>query len=109
VLVRALEPVSGLARMRRRRGAVPVERLARGPGCVAAALGLTRAHDGLDLTRGPLWISDLPPRRGGRPVAQGPRVGIRAGAERPWRFRLRGHPCVSGPRRNAVDTPDARS
>ena len=98
VLVRALEPVLGLDVMRRRRGAVPERNLASGPGCVATALGLTRAHDGCDLTRGPLWVSDLPPRRGGHRVAAGPRVGIRVGTERAWRFRLAGHPSVSGPR-----------
>jgi DNA-3-methyladenine glycosylase len=98
VLVRALEPVLGLEVMRRRRGAVPDRKLASGPGCVAKALGLTRADDGSDLTRGPLWLSDAAPRRGGHPVAAGPRVGIRVGTERAWRFRLAGHPSVSGPR-----------
>ena len=98
VLVRALEPALGLAIMRRRRGPVPDPRLASGPGCVARALGLTRSHDGLDLTRGPLWISDLPVRRGGLPVVAGARVGIREGTGRAWRFRLAGHPSVSGPR-----------
>jgi DNA-3-methyladenine glycosylase len=101
VLVRALEPVSGLDVMRRRRGAVPDERLASGPGCVARALGLTRAHDGSDLTRGPLWVSDLAPRRRGLEIVAGSRVGIRAGTERAWRFRLAGHPSVSGPRTRA--------
>jgi len=98
VLVRALEPALGLAIMRKRRGPVPDPRLASGPGCVARALGLTRAHDGLDLTRGPLWISDLPPRRRGLPVVAGSRIGIREGTGRAWRFRLAGHPSVSGPR-----------
>jgi len=98
VLVRALEPAFGLALMRRRRGPVPAERLASGPGCVARALALTRAHDRLDLTRGPLWISDLPPRRRGLRVVAGSRVGISAGIGRAWRFRLAGHPSVSGPR-----------
>jgi DNA-3-methyladenine glycosylase len=97
VLVRALEPVDGPALMRRRRGVAAEARLASGPGNVARALGLTRAHDGLDLTRGPLWLSDLPPRRSGRRVARSGRVGIRVAAERPWRFRLEGHPCVSPP------------
>ncbi len=108
VLVRALEPVEGVELMRRRRGPVPVERLACGPGCVARALGLTRAHDGLDLTRGPLWVSDLPARRAGRRIASGPRVGIRAGLARAWRFRLAGHPCASGPR-PAVRTAPPRA
>jgi DNA-3-methyladenine glycosylase len=98
VLVRALEPVFGLEAMRARRGPVPDSKLASGPGCVAKALGLTLADDGADLTRGPLWVSDLPPRRGGLPIVAGTRVGIRLGVEREWRFRLAGHPSVSGPR-----------
>jgi DNA-3-methyladenine glycosylase len=106
VLVRALEPLAGLDRMRARRGVGEAARLARGPGCVARALGLTRSHDGLDLTRAPLWVSDAPPRRGGRAVARGPRIGIRAGRERPWRLWLAGHPCVSSPRRTGC--PDHR-
>jgi DNA-3-methyladenine glycosylase len=96
VLIRALEPLAGMEAMARRRGAVARERLARGPGCVARALGLTGAHDGADLTHGPLWLSAQPPRRGGRPIARGPRIGIRRAASRPWRFFLAGHPCVSG-------------
>ena len=98
VLVRALEPIAGLEAMARRRGIEHPERLARGPGCVAQALGLTRVHDGLDLTRGPLWLADRPPRRRGRRIASGTRIGIRVAVERPWRFWLEGHPCVSAPR-----------
>ena len=99
VLLRALEPLAGEGLMRRRRGVHDAERLLRGPGCVAQALGLSREHDGEDLVRGPLWIAQAPPRREGRALASGPRIGIRAGAERAWRFWLDGHPCVSGRRR----------
>jgi DNA-3-methyladenine glycosylase len=101
VLVRALEPLAGEALARRRRGGVPRERLMRGPGCVASALGLSREHDGLDLVAGPLWISAAPADRNGRPVARGTRIGIRVGLEHPWRFWLAGHPAVSGPRDRA--------
>jgi DNA-3-methyladenine glycosylase len=97
VLVRALEPVLGIDLMRRRRGIEASERLARGPGNVARALGLTRAHNGLDLTRGPLWIVDRRAHRGGRAIATGPRVGIRRARDLPWRFFLAGHPSVSAP------------
>jgi DNA-3-methyladenine glycosylase len=97
VLVRALEPVEGDELMRERRGASATFRLARGPGNVARALGLTRAHDGLDLVAGPLWLSDLSPRRGGRRIARGPRIGIRVALDRDWRWILEGHPCVSAP------------
>lgn len=95
VLVRALEPAAGIELMMRARGDVPRERLARGPGCVTRALGLTRAHDGVDLTRGPLWISDLAPRRAGHRVTSSARVGIRHARERQWRFFLAGSAFVS--------------
>ena len=36
-------------------------RLARGPGCVTVALGLDRRHDGLDVSRGPVWVADADP------------------------------------------------
>jgi DNA-3-methyladenine glycosylase len=98
VLIRALEPLEGLALMRRRRGVSELERLARGPGCVTRALGLDRRHDGLDLTHGPLVVESGRPERGGARVARGPRIGIRVAVERPWRFWLAGHTCVSGPR-----------
>ena len=101
VLVRALEPVHGEERMRRRRGLPAGVAPARGPGNVARALGLTRSHNGADLTRGPLWLSDLPAEREGRSIQSGPRVGIASARERPWRFHLEGHPGVSGPRRGA--------
>jgi DNA-3-methyladenine glycosylase len=98
VLIRALEPVAGLAAMARRRGAVARERLARGPGCVTQALGITAADDGTDLTRGRLWLAAGPADRGGRPIARSARIGIGRAVRRPWRFYLAGHPCVSGPR-----------
>jgi DNA-3-methyladenine glycosylase len=99
VLVRALAPLVGLDAMARRRGVDEPRRLARGPGALTQALGLDRSHDGCDLTRGPLWIADLPADRGGHPVARGPRVGIRLAAERPWRYWLAGCDSVSrGPR-----------
>ena len=102
VLVRALEPVEGEELMRERRGGGAVDRLARGPGNVARALGLTRAHDGLDLVGGALWLSDLPPRRRGHRIERGPRIGIRVALDRDWRWFLEGHPCVSASGGRAV-------
>jgi DNA-3-methyladenine glycosylase len=102
VLVRALAPCLGEDLMRRRRGVEAAQRLARGPGNLGRALGLSRGHDGSDLTQGPIWLSNRPPRRFGRVTAAGPRIGIRRGLERRWRFYLEGHPCVSGPRAAAA-------
>jgi len=99
VLVRALEPLLGLAAMRRRRAGVEGARVARGPGSLARAMGLDLRLDGADLTRGPLWIADLPPRRLARRIGRGPRVGITRAATFPWRYWLIGSAAVSaGPR-----------
>jgi len=112
VLLRALAPLAGLAAMARRRTPREPAALARGPGSLARALGVDRRHDGADLTRGPLWVADAAPRREGRRVARGPRVGIRVAVERPWRFWLAGDPHVSRgagagpePRRRPVRAP----
>ena len=102
VLIRALAPERGLELARARRGGVPDERLMRGPGCVAQALGLDRADDGTDLTSGPLWLEAGAPHRDGRATARGPRIGIRVAVERRWRFWLAGDPAVSGSKRAAA-------
>ena len=90
VLIRALAPLEGLARMRERRPKARVDRdLCNGPGKLCAALGISRAHDGLLLTGG----SSLT-LVGGDPVPDeavivGPRVGISKAVEWPLRFRVR--------------------
>ncbi|MFN8589196.1 MAG: DNA-3-methyladenine glycosylase [Candidatus Eisenbacteria bacterium] len=95
VLVRALEPLEGLDAMRERRGVDDVLRLARGPGCVAQALALTREHDGADLLAGPVRVLDGPRVRPPGGIARGPRIGIRHGLDRAWRFFRAGDPFVS--------------
>ena len=103
VLLRALEPLDGLPLMRRRRarrGVPPADMaLARGPGNLARALGLGLRDSGRDVTRGRLWVSNLPAERAGRRVLALPRIGLRRGALRRWRFLLEGHPAASPPRR----------
>jgi len=88
VLLRALEPRTGLVRMAHRRKTGDPRRFTSGPGNVAAALGLERRHDGIDLTRGPLWISSVRPGIAGERIVSSRRIGIRFAAERPWRFTL---------------------
>lgn len=98
VLVRALEPVAGLPLMRERRAALGFkgndEALCRGPGNLTRALGISAVHNEGDLETGALRIEDWGYRAG--PVRRGPRIGIRAGTERPWRFWVAGSACVSG-------------
>ena len=88
VLLRAAEPLAGLDTLRAHRGPHVTERdLCRGPGRLCQALGLTRAHDGRDLSHGDLRL-EPPPRGEARPeLLVGPRVGITKSAELPLRFR----------------------
>ena len=77
ILIRALEPVSGLEIMRRRRPAARTpEELASGPGRLTLALGITRAHNGADLTRGALVVRE-PAEFRPFEIEVTPRVGIR--------------------------------
>ncbi|HUG38935.1 MAG TPA: DNA-3-methyladenine glycosylase [Longimicrobiales bacterium] len=97
VLIRALEPVSGLDTMRARRG-TPDRDLARGPGRLTQALGITGALDGHALHTPPLTIEEGPPIDAAS-IEAGPRVGISRAADWPLRFTVRGSPWVSpGPR-----------
>jgi DNA-3-methyladenine glycosylase len=101
VLLRALSPLRGVELMRERRGlgpAIPEAQLARGPGNLCRAMGIDRAHNGLDLTRSRLVIFQGDPVPA-RAIVRTPRVGIDYAAEwagKPWRFLIRGDAAVSG-------------
>lgn len=98
VLIRALEPLEGIAFMRERRGKVPEVDLARGPGRLASALAIDRALDGIDLLQeGPLWLAVATHPVGA--IRSSRRIGISREAHRLRRFYERGNPHVSGPRR----------
>ncbi len=81
--------------MRRRRGS---PHLASGPGKLCIALGIDRRFDRADLLGKRVWIEDPGGRIPRSAIASGPRIGIDyagAWARRPWRFWVRGNPCVS--------------
>ncbi len=105
VLLRSGEVVEGvdLARLRRNHPAKDVQ-LARGPGNLAQALGITLDDLGTDLlAERPLEFTGvrLGPERTGRPrIVSGPRVGVSKAADVPWRFWLAGDPSVSAYRRS---------
>jgi DNA-3-methyladenine glycosylase len=92
VLIRALEPLSGLAAMRRRRGRKDARLLCAGPGRLCQALGIDRRHDGLPLTEPPFAL-----RHGATEVALaiGKRIGITRAIDQPWRFGLKDSPYLS--------------
>jgi DNA-3-methyladenine glycosylase len=94
VLIRAIEPLEGLATMRRRRGLKDERLLCSGPGRVGEALGITRTHNGLPLDRPPFRLI----ARSEKPeIAAGVRIGISKAAELPWRYGLAGSKFVSKP------------
>ncbi len=99
VLLRALEPLEGLALMRRRRDLSRDQHLCSGPGRLCEALGVNRALDGLAMRGSPVLVlaGEPVPRA---LVARTPRIGITRAAEWPLRFAVRDSPWVSGPRRH---------
>jgi DNA-3-methyladenine glycosylase len=102
VLLRALEPLEGIALMEARRGTTKRLDLARGPGRLAAALAIDRGLDGIDLCApGRLWLATATSGGPGEPgpIGRSPRIGITREVDRLWRFYERGSPFVSGPRR----------
>ena len=109
VLVRALDPLDGIAVMRRRRAralkgrralpdarALPQHEICRGPGNLTMAMGIALGENTLDLVGDRLYVEDRGIRVG--VIAWGPRIGIKVGTETPWRAWVVGNPAVSGPR-----------
>ncbi len=99
VLLRAGIITDGCDVARRRRGsAIRDAALARGPGNLCAALGITLADNGIDLFDpcSPVRLELADPRS----ALSGPRVGVSWAADRPWRFWLDGYPEVSAYRRS---------
>ena len=92
VLIRALEPVTGMDTMCERRGTRDHWLLCSGPGKLCQALGVTRALNGHSLAAAPF---ELAPAPGGIEVVTGPRIGISKAMDVPWRFGLAGSRWVS--------------
>lgn len=97
VLIRALEPTSGIARMRRRRTAGGDRLLCAGPGRLCEALGVELTETGRSAVARPYAIFG---REAGLPrpeVVAGPRIGISKAADLPWRYCQRGSRHLSRP------------
>ncbi len=88
VLIRGLEPREGLDLMLRNQERNEPGGLLNGPGKITRALEITRQLNGWDLTRGEELYITRGKRKSGETVAAGPRIGIRKGLDKPWRFRL---------------------
>lgn len=99
VLIRAGAVVDGLELARTRRAGVKDVQLARGPGNLARAMGLSLDDLGTDLVSGEgVRLGDAPVQR--PDISAGPRVGVSKAADVPWRFWVTGDPTVSAYRRS---------
>jgi DNA-3-methyladenine glycosylase len=99
ILIRAVEPVDGIALMEAQRPGVPLRDLARGPGRLTVAFGIGQSFDGHDLCTGrDLWIGkgegEADP-----PIAVTKRIGLSREMHQPLRFYLPPGAFVSGPRK----------
>ncbi|OBJ09691.1 DNA-3-methyladenine glycosylase [Mycobacterium sp. 1465703.0] len=99
VLLRAAAIEDGTDVARARRGElVHTAALARGPGNLCSAMGITMDDNGIDLfgPGSPVTLELHEPLT----AASGPRVGVSQAADRPWRLWLPGRPEVSAYRRS---------
>jgi DNA-3-methyladenine glycosylase len=102
VLIRALEPLQGIAVMQERRRTHTLHLLCNGPARLTEALAITRAFNGIPLFEGPLqiWSADSLPAA---PVVEEDdivhttRIGIAKAKELPLRFYLKGNRYISRP------------
>ena len=102
VLIRALQPLTGIDHMRARRGVDAERSLCSGPGKLTQALGIELEHNGGDLVAGPILISSRPRDWSDVRVVADERIGISQATELPWRFTAAGNRYVSRPVRAAA-------
>ena len=99
VLVRGVEPVSGLNTMLRRRNMREIAyKLTAGPGLLSMALGITTNHNETDLQGNTIWIEEHNETVGKDDRVQSPRVGMNIPEpwkSMPWRFRIKNNPWAS--------------
>jgi DNA-3-methyladenine glycosylase len=95
VLIRALEPLWGLDRMRARRGRADARELCSGPGKLTEALGIELRHNGMSLLEPPFELTARAGHWREIEVVTAPRIGIARGVEYPWRFCAAGSAFLS--------------
>jgi DNA-3-methyladenine glycosylase len=93
VLIRAVEPLSGIAAMQRRRSSDDLANLASGPAKFCQAFGITGVDNGAPLSEefGIYNAPTLSPRE----IGVSPRIGISLATDLPWRFYIKDNPFVS--------------
>jgi DNA-3-methyladenine glycosylase len=91
VLIRAIEPLSGIAEMQQRRGTEDVKKLASGPGRLSQAFAIDLSYNGKPIGEG----LKLRQRQSLPQISASPRIGISKATELPWRFFEKGSPFIT--------------
>jgi DNA-3-methyladenine glycosylase len=100
VLIRAVEPLSGINKMiynrfgRKFINEKEKFNLTSGPGKICEALSITKEHYGIDLTGDKIFLLDQPKIKNGQ-IGISKRIGIKKSAELPWRFYIKDNPYIS--------------
>lgn len=99
-LIRALEPIEGVKIMQKRRGMDRLYDLANGPGKLCVAMAIDRSLNGADFLDDTLYVAD----NGfcDFKIKKSPRIGIRVGTDKRWRFFIKGSEFVSKSKFNKV-------
>lgn len=92
ILIRAVEPLNGIEKMKENRGITDGQQLCNGPGKLCEAFGITKQHNDIDITTGSLRIGG---QAAVENVIQTTRIGISEGTDLELRFYERGNPHVS--------------
>jgi DNA-3-methyladenine glycosylase len=100
VLIRALEPLTGLDLMAARRGTSDERLLCSGPGRLCQAMGIRLDHHGVDLTESDEIF--LTPGEPPASISASGRIGVSRGREEPWRFFVTDSRFVSAHRRGDI-------
>lgn len=99
ILIRAIEPHTGIEYMRERRNLFNNDRrLCQGPGSLAKAMGLNKSHNGADILSDMIWIEDSGKSYSADEINSSARIGLNfEGPYKliPWRFYLKGNIYVS--------------
>jgi len=95
VLIRAVEPIAGIDLMRSNRRTTDIFQLSNGPGKLTQAFAITRDCNGLDLTCNDEFFIANSPSVVQLNLAVGRRIGVRAGADKLWRFYIKDNLFVS--------------
>lgn len=96
-LIRAVEPVENIEKMRVRRGVMKDQNLTSGPGKLCIAMDITKKLNGSDLLGNKIWLEDFR-TFSENGISVGKRIGIDYAeefVEKPWRFWVRGNRFVS--------------